>query len=395
MKRALPILSVVVLLGSGLLRAQAPGAVRAAEQPADRLPVRRVVLYKSGVGYFEHVGRVRGNQNVTIEFTSGQLDDVLKSLTVLDLDGGRVTNVGYNSEAGLERRLGALRLPVGQQTSRSDFLSALRGAKLEVRSATARWSGRLLSVEQTERTNNGATSTVDTISLVSDAGDVSTIVLDPGVTVRILEADLNQEVSRYLALVGSIRDQDVRRLSIATAGTGDRDLFVSYVSEVPVWKATYRLMLPAEGDTRGPLLQGWAIVDNTVGQDWDNVQLSLVAGAPQAFIQQISRPYYVQRPVVGLPERALLAPQTHQGAMAMAGAGAMTGTVRDRDGDMPERLCGSPEMARPPDKPPPTNPDDIALAIWRRVTTTSRFQCRASRQLPGAAWPCRAAWRRC
>jgi hypothetical protein len=294
-----------------------------------------VVLYKSGVGYFEHVGRVRGNQNVTIEFTSGQLDDVLKSLTVLDLDGGRVTNVGYNSEAGLERRLGALRLPVGQQTSRSDFLSALRGAKLEVRSATARWSGRLLSVEQTERTNNGTTTTVDTISLVSESGDVSTIVLDPGVTVRILEADLNQEVSRYLALVGSIRDQDVRRLSIATAGTGDRDLFVSYVSEVPVWKATYRLMLPAEGDTRGPLLQGWAIVDNTVGQDWDNVQLSLVAGAPQAFIQQISRPYYVQRPVVGLPERALLAPQTHQAAMAMAGAGAMTGTVRDRDGDMP------------------------------------------------------------
>jgi hypothetical protein len=294
-----------------------------------------VVLYKSGVGYFEHVGRVRGNQNVTIEFTSGQLDDVLKSLTVLDLDGGRVTNVGYNSEAGLERRLGALRLPVGQQTSRSAFLSALRGAKLEVKSATARWAGRLLSVEQTERTANGVSTTVDTISLVSDAGDVSTIALDPGVTVHIVEADLNQEVSRYLALVGSIRDQDVRRLTIATAGAGDRDLFVSYVSEVPVWKATYRLMLPADGDARAPLLQGWAIVDNTVGQDWDNVQLSLVAGAPQAFIQQISRPYYVQRPVVPLPARALLAPQTHQGAMALAGAGAVTGTVTDRDGNMP------------------------------------------------------------
>jgi hypothetical protein len=111
----------------------------------------------------------------------------------------------------------------------------------------------------------------------------------------------------------------VRRLTIATAGAGDRDVFVSYVSEVPVWKATYRLVLPPVGETRKPLLQGWAIVDNTVGQDWTNVQLSLVAGAPQSFIQQISRPYYIQRPVVGLPERALLSPQTHQGAMTTAG----------------------------------------------------------------------------
>ena len=77
------------------------------------------MLYKSGVGYFEHLGRVRGNQTVTIDFTSGQLDDVLKSLTTLDLDGGRVSNVSYNSDASLDRRLAALRLPVGQQSTRA------------------------------------------------------------------------------------------------------------------------------------------------------------------------------------------------------------------------------------------------------------------------------------
>jgi hypothetical protein len=321
---------------SGLIQAQAPVPAPSRDaQPGDRLPVRRVVLYKSGVGYFEHLGRVRGNQQVTIDFTSGQLDDVLKSLTALDLDGGRITNVGYNSEAGLERRLAALRLPIGEQASRAQFLSALRGARLDVRSATSRWSGRLLSVERIERRTDGVLSYVDTLSLVSDGGDVNTIALDPGVTVRIVEPDLNQEVGRYLTLIGSIRDQDVRRLTIATTGTGDRDLFVSYVSEVPVWKATYRLVLPAAGDTRKPLLQAWAIVDNTVGQDWEGVQLSLVAGAPQSFIQQISRPYYIQRPVVPLPERVLLSPQTHQGAIAMAGQGALTGTVTGRDGPMP------------------------------------------------------------
>ena len=51
------------------------------EKTAARLPVTRVILYKNGVGYFEHSGHVRGNQDVNIEFTTAQLNDVLKSLT--------------------------------------------------------------------------------------------------------------------------------------------------------------------------------------------------------------------------------------------------------------------------------------------------------------------------
>ena len=110
----------IALVMSGLIHAQAPapGAVRQTAA-TDRLPVRRVVLYKSGVGYFEHLGKVRGNQQVTIAFTSGQLDDVLKSLTTLDLSGGRVSGVSYNSDASLDRRLSALRLPLGEQTTRA------------------------------------------------------------------------------------------------------------------------------------------------------------------------------------------------------------------------------------------------------------------------------------
>jgi hypothetical protein len=329
---ALPVAFVM----SGLIHAQAPApaAPRQAAAAGDRLPVRRVVLYKSGVGYFEHLGKVRGNQQVTIDFTSGQLDDVLKSLTTLDLDGGRVAGVSYNSDASLDRRLSALRLPLGEQTTRAQFLSALRGARLEVRTPAARIVGRLLSVERVERRSDGAVTAVDALALVSDAGDMQTIPLDPGVSVRIAETDLNQEVSRYLTAVASVRDQDLRRLTIATTGTGERDLFVSYVSEVPVWKATYRLVLPSATETRKPLLQGWAIVDNTVGEDWENVELSLVAGAPQSFVQQVSRPYYMQRPVVPLPQRALLSPQTHQPAIATSGAGALAGTVTDRSGSV-------------------------------------------------------------
>src|SRR6266516_1237051 len=93
---------------------------------AGRLPIQRVVLYKNGVGYFEHLGRVQGNQEVTISFTSGQLNDVLKSLTVLDLNGGRITGVGYGSATPADKQLGDLRLPVSEKTSLTEFLSALR-----------------------------------------------------------------------------------------------------------------------------------------------------------------------------------------------------------------------------------------------------------------------------
>jgi hypothetical protein len=323
---------------SSLVHAQAP-APSAQTRPGtppqaagDRLPVRRVVLYKSGVGYFEHVGRIRDNQTVTIDFTSGQLNDVLKSLTALDLDGGRVLGVSYNSEASLDRRLGALRLPVGAQTNRAAFFSALRGARLEVRAGATRLAGRLLSVERMSRQTEGAVSEVDTLSIVTDGGEVQTIPLDAGVRVRLLEADLNEEVGRYLSLIGSVRDQDVRRVSIATTGSGDRNLFVSYISEVPVWKPTYRIVLPAAGAARKPILQGWAIIDNTVGEDWTNVELSLVAGAPQSFIQRLSQPYYVQRPIVPLPQHVSLAPQTHQSALGTAGAATMAGRVTDQSG---------------------------------------------------------------
>src|ERR1700692_394858 len=95
-------------------------------EPAAKLPVRRVVLYKNGVGYFEHLGRVHGNQDVAIPFTSGQLNDVLKTLTVLDLNDGRIAGVAYGTAAPLDRQLGDLRLPSSEKTTLAEFLGALR-----------------------------------------------------------------------------------------------------------------------------------------------------------------------------------------------------------------------------------------------------------------------------
>ncbi len=273
--------------------------------------MRRVVLYKNGVGYFEHLGRVHSSQDVHVDFTSAQLNDVLKSLTVLDLSGGKITGVGYNSEAPLARRLATLRLALGEKPTTAEFLSALRGARLEVRGGNnPAMTGKLLSVER--KTQNGSNWTVETdeISLITDGGEIRSVDINPITSVRIAEKDLQVEVGKYLGLIASSRDQDVRRMTISTTGAGERNLYVSYISEVPIWKTTYRIVLPSKPE-KNPLLQGWAIVDNTIGEDWNEVELSLVAGAPHSFIQELSQPYYGRRPVVPLPESVQLTPQTH------------------------------------------------------------------------------------
>lgn len=330
------ILSIITL---SALSAQSQSASSAASGPAGdtsrtgRLPVRRVVLYKNGIGYFEHLGRVTGNQLVAIEFTSAQLNDVLKSLTTLDLGGGRIGGISYNSEAPLAQQLGALRLPLQGKASRTELFDALRGARLELQTPAGSISGRLLSVERRVRTLGTHVVQADELVVITDGGLIRTVALDDAVGVKIVEADTNRQVGRYLDLLGSARAPDARRMLISTAGTGERSLFVSYVSEVPIWKTTYRIVLPSDAQKK-PLLQGWAIVDNTVGEDWTDVELSLVAGAPQSFIHALSQPYYATRPVVPLPEGALTTPQTHQAALVSgpAAAGMLAGRITDSSG---------------------------------------------------------------
>jgi hypothetical protein len=310
--RARNVVIALLLTSSATPWAQAPAPAERAESQSAPLPVRRVVLYKTGVGYFEHLGSVRDRQDVAIRFTSAQLNDVLKSLTTLDLGKGNISGISYNSIAPMEQRLGALRLSIGAAATTFDLLASLRGARVEVVSGAATIEGRLLSVEQRSQVQKDQAVQMQAFSIVTDGGEMRTFDLTPAVRIRIVDRDLRQEVARYLDVVGSSREQDVRRMVISTSGAGDRQLFVSYISEVPIWKSTYRLVLRDKGK---PLLQGWAIIDNTVGEDWTNVELSLVAGAPQSFIQQISQPYYGRRPVVPLPSTAQVTPQTHQAAL--------------------------------------------------------------------------------
>jgi hypothetical protein len=333
--------------------AGAGSAIPAETTGADRLPIKRVVLYKNGVGFFEHLGRVRGTQVVSIDFTSGQLNDVLKSLTTVDLGNGKVTGVSFNTDDPANRKLGALSLPLGEDATALGFLGAIRGARVEVQAGGAATTGRVLAVEQRTYGEGERTSQTRELSVVTDAGELRTFDVSPRLTVRVLEGDLRGDIRRYLDIVASTRQKDLRRMSIATGGTGDRQLYVSYISEVPIWKSTYRLVMPARAADK-PLLQGWAIVDNTIGEDWTGVELSLVAGSPQSFIQELSQPLYARRPVIPLPSSAQLSPQTHEATLMtdmapaqaenmprekMAGRGGMVGGV-------------AAAMAAPPPPPP-------------------------------------------
>ncbi|HEY1800654.1 MAG TPA: hypothetical protein VGG46_06930 [Terriglobales bacterium] len=285
------------------------------DDSAGRLPVKRVVLYKNGVGYFEHMAHVHGTQDLSIDFTTSQLNDVLKSLTAVDLGGGSISSVRYNSIAPLDERLKSLRLPFGQQITSNEFLNAMRGSRVEAHNASSTATGRLLSVEQVQKqVHENEFMNVTQFSVLTDTGELQTFEMGPGTSVRLADHEVMDEVGHYLNLISSSRARDVRRMSLTASGNGDRDVFVSYISEVPVWKSTYRILISDKPGEK-PLLQGWAIVDNTIGEDWKDVQLSLIAGSPQSFVQDISQPLYARRPVVPLPQSVMLTPQAQEATL--------------------------------------------------------------------------------
>ena len=314
------------------------------------LPVRKVVLYKNGMGYFEHVGAIRGRQTVEIVLPSAQLNDVLKSLTVIDLGRGQVTGVTYDSTAPLGRRLRELPIDLNKAGGLVGFLNQIRGTEVEIRAPGGTVRGKIMGAElRTRSTGPGATVQVVEVGIFTTAGELRLVDLESAGALRLTESALAGDVRRYLDLVNSGHQRDVRRLAIHTVGSGQRDLYVSYTSEAPIWKTTYRVVLDPK---QKPLLQGWAIVDNTTPMDWENVELSLVAGAPVSFIQNLSQPVYARRPVVPLPQGVQVTPQTHEATLEVGRGEVVAGVPGGQAGGMIGGvLRGIPSAALEADRP--------------------------------------------
>jgi len=275
------------------------------------LPLQKVVLFSSGVGYFEHRGFVEGDTAVDVTFETEEMADILKSLVLQDYDGGAIDSVQYQPPEPLERKLRDFSFNLNSNTSFYELLRQARGEQIEVQIENSQFhTGRILSLETQSR--GDAKPPQKQISLYSE-GSITRVVLDEVVNLRFSDPLLQMELQEILTVLAEARRSEQRSLTLHFSGEGRREVMVGYIREMPVWKTTYRLVQQepepqkAEQDEEDPtLLQGWAVAENTTNMDWDEVELQLVAGRPISFKMDIYSSLYVARPE--------LLPQVHTSA---------------------------------------------------------------------------------
>jgi hypothetical protein len=282
------------------------------------LPITRVVLYKHGIGYFEREGAVEGDATLALVFKQAEVSDVLKSLTVLDLHGGHIASVSYDSTKPLEQLLAEVALSVPDRDSLVSLLPQIKGARVAVHTGVSEpVEGSVLGIDSTERSVGDAVVKVVLLSLLTDDGEVRSFDLHSLAGLQMLDAALRQDLDFYLRTQLSAKKKDSRTFTFFAQGQGQRTIRLSYTLEAPVWKATYRILLGEEG--RPPLIQGWAVVDNTQDEDWENIQLSLIAGLPVSFVHDLYTPRYIKRPEVKVQETTgVLPPEVEEGMLMEA-----------------------------------------------------------------------------
>jgi regulator of replication initiation timing len=332
------------------------------------LPVRRVVLYKHGVGYFEREGKLAGSGDVTIEFKALQMSDVLKSLTLLGA-GGAVTGISYEASDPLSEQLKEYNFTLPKEASIGQVLDQFKGAQLAVRlAAGGEVRGGILGVHRAQVDK----SDTEVIALLLDGGELCSVSLREAAGLKLEDPRLQKELETYLRLVSSAQRRDLRLLRIHPGAA--RELAIGYVVEAPVWKTSYRLVL----DPKKPgeaLLQGWAIVDNTTAEDWKGVTLALVSGLPVSFTQNLYQAHYVRRPNVPLPSEMAAAPQAHEGSLIteqraeVAAVAPMSKALRARAADQPMAGMVGGLVAAPA---PPRLADAIDYAASIAVASTGR-----------------------
>ena len=288
------------------------------EQPVNQaasVPVKAVVLYSSGVGYFEHYGLVKGAGSTELRFKTQQINDILKSLVLQDLDGGKVTTISYPSQDPIAKTLRSFQIDITSNPSLGELLNQIRGAKVKVSLGAENAAGIILGLEKKQKpSGDKATVEVWVMNLINE-GTIRAVELDQ-VTMLVLEdKQLQDELGKALLALSQARDQDKKPVTINFTGDGERHVRVGYVVETPIWKTSYRLLL----SDKASQLQGWAIVENQTDNDWNDVQLSLVSGRPISFIQDLYQPLYVPRPTVKPELFASLSPQTYEGGMELRG----------------------------------------------------------------------------
>ena len=294
--------------------------------PNADVPVTKVVLFSSGVGYFEHAGIVHGNSSTELRFKTSQINDILKSLVLQDQDGGHVGAITYPSQDPLAKTLRSFQVDITQNPSLAQLLNQLRGARVAIDAQAQRLSGTILGVEYHQvSTEKGEPVSTPVLNLLTGA-TIRSINLSSIGDLTLEDPELQDELTKALAALSQARDQDKKPVTINFSGGGDRHVRIGYVVETPVWKTSYRLLL--DDGKPGGRLQGWAIVENQTESDWNNVALSLVSGRPISFIMDLYQPLYAPRPTVVPELYAGLRPQVYDaGVDAIRSSEAMRGVA--------------------------------------------------------------------
>ena len=284
-------------------------ALTAALVGAAELPLTRVVLFSSGVGYFQHQGMVQGDATIPMSFRVEQINDILKSMVLQDFGGGTIGPVTYAPQDPLYRTLQSFAVDISDNPSLDELLDSLRGASVEV-AAERVVQGTILGVEAQEKSVGENVLTFMVLNLVTEAGIVEVPIWQMK-SVSLLDESLNADLQKALAAIAANRDVSKRQVTLSFRGQGSRPVAVGYLLETPVWKTTYRLVAD-EGES---FLQGWAIVENTTDEDWSNVGMALVSGRPISFTQDLYEPLYAPRPEVPVYVQVAAAPQVYEGVM--------------------------------------------------------------------------------
>ena len=344
---------------------------------AGELALKRVVLSTGGVGYFEYEAPVEGDAALTLDVPLDQVDDVLKSLVVYD-SGGTVGEITLPGREPLTQSFVDLPFDRSALNSATGLLNALQGSEIRIAGPRA-LSGRLLHVDQeVVRGPGGVAETRSRVSVMTDAG-LQQVVLQDVEAIAFADPELQRQVDTALSRIAAYRATGRRELTLHTRGTGARTLRLGYVVGMPLWKASYRLSLPADDQARTARLQGWAVLENFSGRAWRDVELTLLSGNPVTFRQALYESYYVPRPMVPIEAggRVLPPPDTgtvSAGAPAEARARGEAAAAQRRDLRATAKSApGAAEMAVPAPSAPPPPPARIDAAAATEDATQVAF----------------------
>jgi hypothetical protein len=352
---------------------------RAVQNQEGVIPLRKITIYSSGVSFFEHSRILQGPAVIRLPFKAAAVNDALKSLLLND-PASAAPQISYPSERSLGETLRGLGIDLSGNPGMAEILGSLRGEEVELL-APEPLRGRIIAVDYRGIEDGGQGEI--RLSLFGPQGLRSFNLAEIG-AIRFMNTNLNADLNRALDLVMASRNSDTREITVSLPGTGNRPVSVSYVIPSPVWKVSYRLDLgdggsgPAAGSAR---FQGWAIVDNDSDEDWRDVELSLAAGRPVSFIQNLYPPYYLDRPTLPLAIAGSAAPVTWDSAVAVNEM-RLKSYAQAESAPEPEPMPRSALAAAPAAAPVPVTGADMADQFSFTLNTPVNLDRRTSAMFP-------------